>query len=102
MLAAALVPLYEALSTDPAVHTGRALKTEGLMVGGKLFAFLMDDYLVLKLPVAEVNALIAATGAHHLSRGGKPMKEWVCLPPASRDLWLTKAVEAKAFVQSLM
>ncbi|UDF04226.1 hypothetical protein [Asticcacaulis sp. AND118] len=101
MLPAALLPILEALSGDPAVHTGRALKTEGLMVGGKLFAFVMDEHLVLKLPVAEVDALMAATGAHRLSRGGSPMKEWVCLPPASQDLWLAKAAEAKAFVQSL-
>lgn len=101
MLPAALLPLLEALSADPAVHTGRALKTEGLMVGGKLFAFMMDEHLVLKLPAAEVDALIAAVGAHRLSRGGLPMKEWVCLPPASHEMWLTKATDAKAFVQSL-
>jgi len=96
-----LWPLFEALKSDPEVHSGRALKTEGLMVGGKLFAFLMDDHLVLKLPAAEVDALIASIGAHPLSRGGRPMKEWVRLPPGSETLWLSKATQAKAFVQSL-
>ena len=93
-----LEPIFDALKADPAVHVGKALKSPGLMVAGKLFAFLMNDHLVLKLPAPEVDALITTLGAHRLSRAGKAIKEWVCLSADHRALWPEHVTRAKQFV----
>jgi hypothetical protein len=73
----------------------------GLMVGGKLFAILRKDELLLKLPRPRVDALIASGDGKRFDPGhGRPMKEWVTVKPGSAADWLALAREAMAFVAS--
>ena len=69
--------LCEELLAQPGVTIGRALSNEGLMVHGKLFAFLLRGQLIVKLPVERVAEVIGAgTGAPALM-GKRTMNGWV-------------------------
>ena len=70
-----------------------------LKVQGKIFAMLVDDRLVVKLPRERVDALVAAGDGERFGPGpGRVMKEWVSLDPASAIEWSPLAREALAFV----
>jgi hypothetical protein len=71
-----------------------ALKTDG-----KIFAMLVRGALVLKLPRARVDELVAAgEGTRFDPRGGRPMTEWLVLDPASALDWSQLAADALSFV----
>jgi TfoX/Sxy family transcriptional regulator of competence genes len=89
-------------SSDPDVEAPQATRREfgsnALKVNGKIFAMLVRGSLVLKLPKARVEALIASGQGGPFDAGkGKPMKEWVTVL-ASERTWLALAHEARAFV----
>ncbi len=98
--------LYDGLVAEgllqPDVAVGRALQNDVLQVAGKIFAFLKDDRLVVKLPAERVRDLVAAGGAVPFTSGGRVMKEWVCVdaPPEApgEDLWRALASEARRYV----
>lgn len=98
--------LAQALSNEPGVAyapdgPGSARKFGGsaLKTGGKIFAMLSNDRLVVKLPRARVDALVASGDGERLSSGqGRQMKEWLSLDPASTQDWRTLGREALAFV----
>lgn len=93
--------LQTQLSHLPGFHTGKALQNMGLMVGGKLFAFIKDGHLVLKLPAKQIDVLIEAHNAVRFDRSqGKPLKEWVVMPPPSSDIWPVLAEDAYRFVSA--
>ena len=78
----------------------RAFGSNALKVNGKIFAMLVRGELVVKLPRARVDALVASgAGAHFESGPGRLMKEWVALQGAEED-WLALAREALAFVKA--
>ena len=92
-------PIVEALARDPEITEGRMFGSPGLKVGGKVFAMLVKGALVVKLPKARVDALVASgTGAHFDPGHGRLMKEWVAVGPSVRSMWLGLAKEAKDFV----
>ncbi len=81
------------------VTVGRALANMGLMTGGKLFAFIKDGALVLKLPASRIDALIDGRGAERFERGqGTPMREWVVVPASATGDWPDLVREACDFV----
>ncbi|HVV16907.1 MAG TPA: hypothetical protein VHH90_06850 [Polyangia bacterium] len=91
--------LHKQLADLPDVHTGKALQNMGLMVGGKLFAFLKDGRLILKLPAKQIDGLIDSHDAVRFDRGqGKPLKEWVVLPESDAADWPALARDACVFV----
>ncbi len=68
---------------------------------GRIFVMLVRGRLVLKLPKARVDALIAAGhGINFDANKGTPMKEWLSLDPESGERWLPLAREALDFVRS--
>jgi len=71
-----------------------------LRVHGKIFAMLVTDTLVVKLPRQRVDALIAAGEGERFAprHDGRLMKEWVVVSPTSEGDWLPLAREALAFV----
>ncbi len=71
-----------------------------LRVHGKIFAMLVTDTLVVKLPRQQVDALIAAGEGERFAprHDGRLMKEWVVVSPTSEGDWLPLAREALAFV----
>ncbi|HWU48915.1 MAG TPA: hypothetical protein VN042_03490 [Asticcacaulis sp.] len=99
MLTPDLAELMSAVAGLPGVTLGKALHQPGLMADGKLFAFPYHGGLVLKLPAARIDALIASHEAHRFERGqGRPMREWIVLPAASRIDWPALTREAYSFV----
>jgi hypothetical protein len=67
----------------------------------KIFAMFVRGRLVLKLPAARVDALVAAgEGVHFDANKGTPMKEWLSLDPDSGLAWLPLACEALEFARS--
>ncbi len=95
--AAALEPVARAPGVEPGT---RFSARPGYRVGGKIFAMLLDDALVVKLPAGRCAALVAEGAAAPLTTGGRPMREWVRMtgvPDAER--WRALAEEALAFVR---
>ena len=98
-----LAELAAALLDEPDVTLGSGRRGFGsgtLMAGGRIFAMVSDDRLVLKLPAPRVAALISA-GRGEPFRAGKanPLREWVALGADAGD-WLDLGREALAFVRS--
>lgn len=99
--------LVEALATDPDVttpdedgRTRRGFGSSELKVHGRIFAMLTHDRLVVKLPRARVDALVATGDGERYDprRDGRLMKEWLSVAPSSQLDWLDLAREALAFV----
>jgi len=82
--------------TVPAGGTG--FGSNAIKINKSIFAMLVDDRIVVKLPAARVTQLISAGDGVPFEAGkGKPMKEWVGLivdDQASREL----VAEAMTFV----
>ena len=67
----------------------------------KIFAMLVRGRLVVKLPAARVNALVAdGDGLRFDANKGTPMREWLSLHPESGLPWLPLAREALDFAQA--
>lgn len=76
----------------------RAFGSRALKVDGKIFAMLSHGRFVVKLPAAQVNALVAAGDGVYFDPGhGRKMKQWLSLT-SSRRSWIELAMEAYAFV----
>ncbi|TMC51696.1 MAG: hypothetical protein E6J20_15010 [Chloroflexi bacterium] len=80
---------------------GRGFGSSGqLKIGGRIFAMLVRDQLVLKLPRERVDHLVKQGEGTHFDAGkGKPMREWFVLSPTSTKRWLPLAQEAMTFVK---
>ena len=67
----------------------------------KIFVMFVRGRLVLKLPAARVDELVAAgEGARFDANKGTPMREWFSLDPESGLPWLPLAREALDFAQA--
>jgi TfoX/Sxy family transcriptional regulator of competence genes len=86
--------------TPPA--NGRGFGSSGLKVQHKIFAMLVRGNLVVKLPKARVDALVASGDGERYDprHDGRVMKEWVVLAPTSKVEWLSLTREAMEFVAS--
>jgi TfoX/Sxy family transcriptional regulator of competence genes len=77
----------------------RGFGSDALLVDGRIFAMVREEYLILKLPRERVSELLASReGAPFDAGKGRPMKEWVMVPPTSDAQWLSLSKEARAFV----
>lgn len=73
--------------------------SSALCIGGKIFATLVKDRLVVKLPRQRVDALLASGDGERLEMSnGRAMKEWISIDPASALQWRPLAREALDFV----
>jgi hypothetical protein len=73
--------------------------TGALKIHGKIFAMLVRGHLVVKLPARRVSGAIAAgEGVAFDANKGKPMREWLSVPPGSPLEWDALAREALEFV----
>ena len=87
-----------AATVDVTPGTGFGLNP-GLRVDSHIFAMLVRDRLVVKLPKDRVDELVASGSAVHFDTGkGRPMREWAMVDPASDVEWDRVAIEAHAFV----
>jgi hypothetical protein len=77
----------------------RGFGASALTIDGRIFAMMPRDRLVVKLPRARVDALVAdGWGVPFDANRGRPMKEWLVIDPAHENDWLSLAEEARAFV----
>jgi hypothetical protein len=95
--------LVESFLDEPGVSDrGRGWGASALKVDGRIFALLSRrrDFVV-KLPRARVDELVeSGDGVRFDPRGGRPMKEWVAINPASTKRWSALAAEALEFVRT--
>ncbi|MCT1775014.1 TfoX/Sxy family protein [Brachybacterium sp. p3-SID957] len=100
-------PLDVGVSRHPQgdVEVGTIFRSPGLRLDGTIFAFLgFDGELIVKLPNARGQELIAAGEAAPVTMGTRTMKEWFELPSADApdqayQAWLPLVREALAFVR---
>lgn len=79
---------------------GRGFGSSALRYHGKIFAMHVRGELVVKLPRARVDALIAdGAGVRFDANKGTPMKEWFRLAAASPLDWSALAREALDFAR---
>ena len=98
--------LFEALCEEYAGVSGVTVPDGGgsgfvsnaIKINKSIFAMLVNDRIVVKLPATRVSQLISAGDGVPFDAGkGKPMKEWVGLT-ASDDACRELVAEAMAFV----
>jgi hypothetical protein len=79
---------------------GAGFGRSALRFQDKIFAMLVRGRLVLKLPAARVDALVASgDGIRFDANKGTPMKEWLSLDPESGLPWLSLAREALEYAR---
>jgi hypothetical protein len=84
---------------EPDVEHGTGFgQSPGLRVRRKIFAMLVDDELVVKLPADRCAELVAAGHGRPFQTGGRNMREWVVVGDEDADEWLRLAEDAHAFV----
>jgi hypothetical protein len=89
------------LDQHPGDERGRMLHAVGLKTAGRFYAFTARGELVVKLPAARVNELIATgVGRPCDPSKGRPMRQWVRLTPADETACAAYVVEARNFVTS--
>jgi len=96
--------LMQRLLQERGVHQGTGFGSNpGLRVGTKIFAMLARDGLVVRLPKARVDALVASGAGTRFDprRDGRLMKEWVVVSVERRRLWGGLTDEALAFVRGV-
>lgn len=90
--------LVEVFTERPGVDRARMMGCEGLRVGGKYFAYEWRGELVVKLPRDTVDSYVSSGHGKPFDPGmGRPMKEWLTVPPGHAD-WRNLAEQAFDFV----
>ena len=99
------VSVVGAFADDPRVEApvtgaaaGKAFGSRGLKVDGKVFAMPSKGRLVVKLPRARVDELVASGKGRKYVLGARTMREWVAFPDGSAASWRALAREAREFV----
>jgi TfoX/Sxy family transcriptional regulator of competence genes len=86
----------------PPAESHSSKKTFGsstLRFKGKIFAMLVDEALVVKLPRKRVDALIELGAGQRFDGGkGQLLKEWLRVEPSAEERWLPLTQEALEFV----
>jgi hypothetical protein len=77
----------------------RAFGSTSLKTGGKIFAMLVKDRLVVKLPASRVVELVAdGTGERFDPGHGRIQQEWLSVRGDDPEEWRALADESEAFV----
>ncbi len=81
-------------------HGGMMSASVQLRVRERIFAMLVGDRLVVKIPAEAVDELVAAGTAEPFRTAGRIMKEWASIGPAMAAEWPGWVAEALTFVSS--
>lgn len=92
--------VVSALLGDPKVTESQMFGMPCVKIGGKAFAGLWKNNLVVKIGAPRVDQLLKSKAGRQFDPSGmkRPMKEWVMIKPASSKQWIELAGEAKQFV----
>jgi hypothetical protein len=82
----------------PGVSAGRLFRSDGLRVNDKIYAMLVVDRLVVKVPADTVAAMRASGEGDEFTSGGRVMREWVTVRGVDPARWRALADDARAFV----
>lgn len=96
--------ILQRLLREPGVNEGTGFGSNaGLRVGTKIFAMLGRDGLVVRLPKARVDELVASGAGVRFDprRDGRVMKEWVVIGAERRRSWGGLCDEALDFVRRI-
>ena len=87
----------------PGVTWGRMFSTDGLAVRGKIFAVVPHDGgLMVKVPEARADALVAARVVERMVMREREMREWVVMPDATGDdAWFALLEDAYAYLDEI-
>ena len=77
----------------------RSFGSTSLKANGRIFAMLVKERLVVKLPAGRVDELVGQGAGERFDPGhGRPQKEWLSVASDSPDDWLALASESETFV----
>jgi hypothetical protein len=87
----------------PGVAWGRMFSGEGLGVRGKIFAVAsLHGGLMVKIPEARADELIADGTVTRMVMRGRAMREWVTMPvEAGYDAWRDLVAEAYSYLDEI-
>jgi len=93
-------PVVAAFARDKRVSQKRMFSSHNVLnVDGKIFAMLVKDKIVVKLPRQRVDELVDERKGGYFDPGhGRLMKEWIAVE-AGRVNWVDLATEAYRFVK---
>ena len=84
------------------VDIGPMFGSEGLRVRGKVFAFVASGgELLIKVPQARADELVAAGAAERMVMRERTMREWVVVDPGAPDQWEPLIGEAFAYLDEI-
>lgn len=84
------------------VQATQMFGSAGLKTGGKTFAMVVKDRLVVKLPRDRVEHLVDTGAGQWFDPGhGRQMKQWISLAPADPNTCRALITEALTFVTSI-
>jgi hypothetical protein len=84
------------------VDIGPMFGSEGLRIRGKVFAFIASGgELLVKVPEARADELVAAGTAAHMVMRERTMREWVVLDPGAPDQWSSLIGEAFHYLDEI-
>jgi hypothetical protein len=85
--------------SEPTKGARRSFGSTSLKANGKIFAMLVKDRLVVKLPATRVDELIGQGAGERFDPGhGRVQKEWLSVASGEPERWLELASESEAFV----
>jgi hypothetical protein len=97
---AAFAVLSERFAGEPDVEPGTGFgSAPGLRVGGKIFAMLPEDALVVKLPAERCAAMADAGEGRPFVVGRRTMREWIVVEGGDEAAWAALASDALAYVR---
>ena len=84
------------------VDIGPMFGSEGLRVRGKVFAFVASGgELLIKVPEARADELVAAGTAERMVMRERTMREWVVVDPNAPERWAPLIGEAFAYLDEI-
>jgi len=101
LIEAMLARSQAAYGSDESKGARRSFGATSLKAAGKIFAMLVKERLVVKLPAKRVDDLVTAGAGQRFDPGhGRIQKEWLSLGSTDYDAWLALAAESEAYVSS--
>ena len=95
-------PIAQKYLERDGVDIGPMFGSEALRIRGKVFAFVGHrGSLVVKVPEARADAVVASGVAERMDIRGRTMREWLVVEPDAAEHWAALTAEAFAYVDEL-